>query len=175
MKKIVFSAFFVIFCVILVSCGTSFETSHGRPTKPDGRLAAASTYSIAVTDGRRQVELSVSWEGKCATATITSPAELAGVSVVSDASGCRITAKGATVALSPEAASWVTEMHSAARKDLTGADVTSSIENGVSVYSYRDGDFDVKVALGEDGTPSEITLSRDGVTRKVTLHVENDS
>ena len=167
MKKFVLSAVFALLCALLVSCGQ--RGAAPRPASPDGSLAAAESYSLTVTDGRRSVTVAVSRNGECSTATVTAPAELAGVSVVSDVSGCRIAAYGASAALSPEAAAWVTEMLSVTEKDLTDADVTAELIDGVSEYSYRDGDFDVKVRLGADGVPSEFALTRNGVTRKVRV------
>ncbi len=172
MKRLLIVLVAALLC--LVSCvggGAERETEKAeeRPICQDESFPGSDkAYTLVLTDGEGELVLGVEREGALVTAEVESPAELAGVKLLCDASGMRMLHTYGEVSLSEEAAAGLSVFVDAVEKRLT--------DEGVSVtpagaYSFKCDGYDVTVTLTEAGVPGEIEAVRGGYSRRAVVQL----
>lgn len=165
----VFSAT-LAFIIVLAMFSCSATNEKEEPSTDSGTAEHVSpapyadadiSYTLTVSDGKYSVTLKVTRNGGISEAEITSPSGLAGVHIVSDSEGLRITPPNGELLVPTDEVGAGLQIFF----DVMAQIPSDGERTADGLYSFCRSGFDVTLLLSEDGLPRLITVQKDGVTR----------
>ena len=130
------------------------------------------SYSVTVSDDKRSVSLDVMRENGTERCTVSSPEELASVTLVTGEEGVRVCLDddGEDVMLSPEAAAGLLAVLGVMSHSPSEAEFTHD-----GCFCYDAEGWEVCLTLDQSGLPKEARLKKSGVERNVKFAVNGAS
>ncbi len=151
----------------LLSCSDVSRSEPVSPRSDSAHITPASyadgdiEYMLTVSDGSRSVSIAVARTDGISEADILTPDTLAGVHIVSDGEGVRITPpSGELLSLTDRLGAGLNVFFEVMARLPSEGERTAD-----GAYFFSQSGFNVTLVLSDDGMPRHITLERDGVTR----------
>lgn len=145
------------------------QKSKKLPKIPDtGYRTGNISFDMTLSDGVRAIEMNVNRSDGVLKVELKSPAEIAGVAVISDAGGVRLSARDCELGISEEGADAFKTLFSAFDLDLSSSDATPDGEGG-ALYTWHIGEYELMLRLNGEGIPIKLICSGNGMTREGTI------